>query len=158
VALWEQLKWPHMASDHPTRQHIFRTLNLGAGRWLSERWLRAFSVLIRVWMRSSASTSGDSQPPVTTVSVNLTPSGLQGHSHINDTHTYNQARASTCKTKINVRTSNFILKSCELWSRRDGSVVKSTDCPFRGPEFNSQQPHGGSQPSAKRSNALFWCV
>ena len=29
---------------------------------------------------------------------------------------------------------------------RDGLVVKSTDCPFRGPEFNSQQPYGSSQP------------
>jgi hypothetical protein len=26
-------------------------------------------------------------------------------------------------------------------------VVKSTDCSSRGPEFNSQQPHGGSHPS-----------
>jgi hypothetical protein len=34
---------------------------------------------------------------------------------------------------------------CMGW--RDGSVVKSTDCSSRGPEFNSQQPHGGSQPS-----------
>jgi hypothetical protein len=25
-------------------------------------------------------------------------------------------------------------------------VVKSTDCSSRDPEFNSQQPHGGSQP------------
>ena len=41
---------------------------------------------------------------------------------------------------------------------RDGSVVKSTDCSSRGPEFNSQQSHGGSQPSAMGSNALFWCV
>ena len=30
---------------------------------------------------------------------------------------------------------------------RDGSEVKSTDCSRIGPEFNSQQPHGGSQPS-----------
>jgi len=29
----------------------------------------------------------------------------------------------------------------------DGSAVKSTDCSSRGPEFKSQQPHGGSQPS-----------
>jgi hypothetical protein len=29
---------------------------------------------------------------------------------------------------------------------RDASVVKSTDCSSKGPEFNSQQPHGGSQP------------
>jgi hypothetical protein len=38
---------------------------------------------------------------------------------------------------------------------RDGSVVKSTDCSSRSPEFNSQQPHGGSQPSVMESNALF---
>ena len=27
-----------------------------------------------------------------------------------------------------------------------------------GPEFNSQQPHGGSQSSVMGSDALFWCV
>ena len=26
------------------------------------------------------------------------------------------------------------------------------------PEVNSQQPHGGSQPSVMESSALFWCV
>jgi hypothetical protein len=41
---------------------------------------------------------------------------------------------------------------------RDGSVVKSTDCSSRGHKFNSQQPHGGSQPSVIESDALFWCV
>ncbi|EDM16219.1 rCG63685 [Rattus norvegicus] len=41
---------------------------------------------------------------------------------------------------------------------RDGSVVKSTVCSSRGPEFNSQQPRGGSQPSVMGSDALFWCV
>jgi len=41
---------------------------------------------------------------------------------------------------------------------RDGSVVKSTNCSSRGPEFKSQQPHGGSQPSVIRSDALLWCV
>jgi hypothetical protein len=25
-------------------------------------------------------------------------------------------------------------------------------------KFNSQQPHGGSQPSVMRSDVLFWCV
>jgi hypothetical protein len=30
---------------------------------------------------------------------------------------------------------------------RDGSAVKSTDCSSKGPEFKSQQPHVGSQPS-----------
>jgi hypothetical protein len=28
---------------------------------------------------------------------------------------------------------------------KGGSAVKSTDCSSRGPQFNSQQPHGGSQ-------------
>jgi hypothetical protein len=41
---------------------------------------------------------------------------------------------------------------------RNGSAVKSTDCCSRGPEFKSQQPHGGSQPSLMRSDALFWGV
>jgi hypothetical protein len=33
-----------------------------------------------------------------------------------------------------------------------------TDCSSRGLEFNSQQPHGGSQPSVMGSDALFWCL
>jgi hypothetical protein len=37
---------------------------------------------------------------------------------------------------------------------RDGSMVKSTDCFSRGPEFSSQQPHGGSQPSVMGSDAF----
>jgi hypothetical protein len=36
----------------------------------------------------------------------------------------------------------------------DGSVVKSTDCSPRGPEFNFQQSHGGSQPSVMGSDVL----
>jgi hypothetical protein len=39
---------------------------------------------------------------------------------------------------------------------RDGSMVKNTDCSSRSPEFNSQQPHGGSQSSVMGSDALFW--
>jgi len=46
-----------------------------------------------------------------------------------------------------------IRKSVEDW--RDGSVVKGTDCSSRGPEFKSQQPCDGSQPSVMGSNALF---
>jgi len=53
----------------------------------------------------------------------------------------------TLKTKQNKK---------QVW--RDGSAVKSTDCSSRGPEFNSQQPHGGSQPSVMGSDALFSCV
>jgi hypothetical protein len=43
-------------------------------------------------------------------------------------------------------------KKEEGW--RDGSVGKSTDCSSRAPEFNSQQPHVGSQPSVMRSNGV----
>jgi hypothetical protein len=38
----------------------------------------------------------------------------------------------------------------------DGSAVKSTGCSSRGPEFNSQQPHDGSQPSLMGSDTIFW--
>jgi hypothetical protein len=37
---------------------------------------------------------------------------------------------------------------------RGGSVVESTNCSSRGPEFNSQQPHGGSQPPVMGSPLL----
>jgi hypothetical protein len=36
--------------------------------------------------------------------------------------------------------------------------VRAPDCFSEGPEFKSQQPHGGSQPSVTRSDALFWSV
>jgi hypothetical protein len=36
--------------------------------------------------------------------------------------------------------------------------VRAPDCSSEGPEFKSQQPHGGSQPSIMRSDALFWCL
>jgi hypothetical protein len=50
------------------------------------------------------------------------------------------------------------LKNPNLGGWRDGSVVKSADCSSEGPEFKSQQPHGGSQPSIMKSDALFWSV
>jgi hypothetical protein len=36
--------------------------------------------------------------------------------------------------------------------------VRVPDCSSEGPEFKSQQPHGGSQPSVARSDSLFWSV
>jgi hypothetical protein len=50
-------------------------------------------------------------------------------------------------------------KETSLVGWRDGSVVKSIDCSSEGPEFNSQQPHGGSQPSfVMRYDTLFWGI
>jgi hypothetical protein len=34
-----------------------------------------------------------------------------------------------------------------VWDWRDGSARKSVCCSSRRPRFNSQHPHGGSQPS-----------
>jgi hypothetical protein len=36
--------------------------------------------------------------------------------------------------------------------------VRAPDCSSEGPEFKSQQPHGGSQPSLTSSDSLFWSV
>jgi hypothetical protein len=36
--------------------------------------------------------------------------------------------------------------------------ARAPDCSSEGPEFKSQQPHGGSQPSVTRSDSLFWSV
>jgi hypothetical protein len=61
------------------------------------------------------------------------------------------------KTKTKTKTKQNKTKKKDLgW--RDGSGVESTDCSSKDLKFKSQQPHGGSQPFAMRSNALFWCV
>jgi hypothetical protein len=57
--------------------------------------------------------------------------------------------------KQNTNTIIIIIIIIILWGWRDGSVVKSADCSSEGPEFKSQQPHGGSQPSVTKSDALF---
>jgi hypothetical protein len=57
--------------------------------------------------------------------------------------------------KININNELYLYR---IGGWRDGSAVKSTDCSSEGPEFKSQQPHGGSRPSIMRSDALFWCV
>ena len=53
---------------------------------------------------------------------------------------------------------SFFFLNTLWWSWRDGSEVKSTNYSSRGPELNSQQPHGGSQPPVMDSDALFWCI
>lgn len=37
----------------------------------------------------------------------------------------------------------ILTKESNVQGWRDASEVESTDCPFRGIEFNSQQPHDG---------------
>jgi hypothetical protein len=44
------------------------------------------------------------------------------------------------------------------WAGEMAQWVRASDCSSEGPEFKSQQPHGGSQPSVMRSDSLFWNV
>jgi hypothetical protein len=61
----------------------------------------------------------------------------------------------TLQTEVHLLTLDSLLKNLLCWGWRGFSVVKSTACPYRDPEFNSQQPYGGSQPSVIESDALF---
>jgi hypothetical protein len=63
-------------------------------------------------------------------------------------------------TVFNVSISPTFGYKSKTMGWRDGSVIKSTDAL---PEVlssiaSTQYPHGGSQPSAIGSDALFWCV
>jgi hypothetical protein len=49
-------------------------------------------------------------------------------------------------------------KNFKSWAGEVAQWVRAPDCSSKDPEFNSQQPHGGSQPSITRSDSLFWCV
>jgi hypothetical protein len=57
---------------------------------------------------------------------------------------------------LSLNPQNSYKKLVSGW--RDGSVVKSTDCSSEGPEFKSQQPHGGSQPSVMITESLLGCL
>ena len=45
-----------------------------------------------------------------------------------------------------------------LWAGEMAQWVRAPNSSSEGPEFKSQQPHGGSQPFVTRSDALFWSV
>ena len=47
----------------------------------------------------------------------------------------------------------FLILKARLGGWIDGLALKSTDCFSRHPEFNSQQPHDGTQPSEIGSDA-----
>jgi hypothetical protein len=75
----------------------------------------------------------------------------------NRTHTEQESsQAQPGHRKCNEAAAELYKNLLSGW--RNGSAVKSIDCSSEGHEFKSQQPHGGSQPSVMRSDALFWCV
>lgn len=55
-----------------------------------------------------------------------------------------------------IKTEELVQLGDKKLGWRDGLEVKSTGCSSRGPEFNSQQLHGSSQPPLMKSGALFW--
>ena len=63
---------------------------------------------------------------------------------------------------LSSQSSQYKLKKRTLkthgWAGEMAQWVRAPDCSSEGPEFKSQQPHGGSQPSVTRSDALFWSV
>jgi len=90
-------------------------------------------------------------------------SGLHGSSLLRELVIWSQETGCSWKWKILYLMLFFKkmktqIKKVNFKDWRDGSAVKSTGCSSRGPEFNSQQPHGGSQPSVMGSDALFWWV
>jgi hypothetical protein len=72
------------------------------------------------------------------------------YAHTIQKHTWRQNMYNTYKW-INLLKKSF---------RAGGMAqcVRAPDCSSEGPEFKSQQPHGGSQPSVTKSDSLFWSV
>jgi hypothetical protein len=52
----------------------------------------------------------------------------------------------------------WLIKNWQHGAAEMAQWVRAPDCSSEGPEFKSQQPHGGSQPSVMISDSLFWCV
>jgi hypothetical protein len=52
----------------------------------------------------------------------------------------------------------FILIISYIKGRELDWQLRAFDCSPTGPEFNSHQPHNGSQPSVMGFDSLFWCV
>jgi hypothetical protein len=60
-------------------------------------------------------------------------------------------------TKILLQNKNAF-KKLGIRAGEMAQWVRAPDCSSKGPEFKSQQPHDGSQPSVTRSDSLFWSV
>jgi hypothetical protein len=51
-----------------------------------------------------------------------------------------------------------LFKEWENWAGEMAQRLRALTALLKGPEFNSQQPHGGSQSTVIGSDALFWGV
>jgi hypothetical protein len=68
-------------------------------------------------------------------------------------HMHEHARA-----RAHTHTHRVKNKSLKMWAGETAQGLRALSASSRGPVFNSQQPHGDSQPSVMGSDALFWCV
>jgi hypothetical protein len=74
--------------------------------------------------------------------------------------------SSQCSSEPSLQPLGLILKAAStlfvlkinLGAGEMAQWVRAPDCSSEGPEFKSQQPQGGSQPSVTKYDALFWSV
>jgi hypothetical protein len=76
----------------------------------------------------------------------------------NLTQTLASSLASSGGNCLAFRDWNFISAKTMCRAGEMAQWARAPDCSSEGPEFKSQQPHGGSQPSVTRSDPLFWSV
>jgi hypothetical protein len=71
---------------------------------------------------------------------------------------YRTGETFSVYTSDRINIYSIVLKSKISGAGEMAQWIRAPDCSSEGPEFKSQQPHGGSQPSVTKSDALFWCV
>jgi hypothetical protein len=105
------------------------------GQWFENFWKK----VLLVWCYISSSHRRLSRDPsclLVCSGKRVTLSVLTLHQFLSCDTIHYQDKS----VKTSIHTISF------SWAWRDGSVIKSIGCSSRGPWFDSQQPHGGSQP------------
>jgi hypothetical protein len=112
-------------------------------------------------VRNTVSNKPTNQPTITTRkqrSMMLT-SGfhmcVHRHACTECTHVYTHIYAYAIHTKWSKKIIHNSINKPTSGNWRDVSEVESTDCPFRGPRFNSQHPHDSSQLSVTPISDTF---
>jgi hypothetical protein len=77
---------------------------------------------------------------------------------VKNLNTKKETKQNKKKTKTKQQHNNNKKKKERKGAGEMAQWVRAPDCSSEGPEFKSQQPHGGSQPSVMRSDSLFWNV
>jgi hypothetical protein len=60
--------------------------------------------------------------------------------------------------RANLSNLSWVIKCMDSAGEMTQQLKALTALLDGGPEFKSQQPHGGSQPSVTRSDSLYWCL